>query len=256
MTRPRILLTNDDGIWAPGLAALMSSISELGEVFVLAPATEMSATGHALSIRKRQALRQCHRDGCAFGYSFEGTPADCVKFAVAQWMEHPPHLVISGINSGPNFGTNVPYSGTVAAAIEAAMLGLPGMAVSVGSFKPHGEIDYTAAANVAKKIAREILANGMAPGTALNVNVPLIPEDQIQGIKVVPQGGFRIHDHYELTGGSSEEELWSNVGSELIYTAEGEETDDWAVRNNHIALTPLWYDMTAYKQLEHWRERF
>lgn len=257
MSRPRILLTNDDGIWAPGLAALANELNSLGELFVLAPSQEMSATGHALSIRKKQALRPCHRDGCLIGHSFDGFPADCVKFAVAHWMEHRPHLIVSGINPGPNFGTNVPYSGTVAAAVEAAILGIPGMAVSVDFVKPTPPIDFGTAAKVAAGIAREILENGMAPGTALNINIPLVPADQIQGIRVVPQGHFRVRDYYESVENDADGALrFSNVGADLHYSPDGEETDDWAVRHNYVAVTPLWFDMTAYKQLEHWRERF
>jgi len=256
MTRPRILLTNDDGIWAPGLAALAEELAKIGELHILAPSHEMSASGHAVSIRKKQALRPCNRDGCLIGHSFDGFPADCVKFAVAHWLEHPPHLVMSGINPGPNFGTNVPYSGTVAAAIEAAILGIPGIAVSIGHAKPEPPIDYGPAARTAAKIAREVLENGMAPGTALNVNIPLGSEDKFQGIRVVPQGGFRIRDHYEAVEAAADGALqFSNVGWEYHYSPEGEETDDWAVRHGYVAVTPLWFDMTAYKQMELWRER-
>ena len=256
MSRPRILLTNDDGIEAPGLAALAEAMQRLGEVIVIAPRHEMSATGHAVSVKKEHALRPFHRNGRLFGHSFEGWPADCVKFAVTRWLSPPPDLVVSGINPSPNVGTNVPYSGTVAAAVEAAMLGVPGMAVSTTWPRGPEPPDFATAARIAADLARDILERGLERGVALNVNVPLLPESQIRGRRVVPQGSFRIRDRFESIDPAEDgAPRWTNLGAESMASPNGPETDDTALAQGYVAITPLGFDMTAYAQVDEWRRR-
>ena len=256
MKRPRILLTNDDGIHAPGLAALAEAMEAVGDIVVLAPTDEMSATGHAVSVGKLHTLQPVHRAGNLFGYAFDGWPADCVKFAIGRWLEAPPDLVVSGINPGPNLGTNVPYSGTVAAAVEAAMLGVPGIAISTGRPAPGQTADFGPAARIAAQLARDVLRHGIASGVALNVNVPLLPESKIRGWKVVPQGHSRIRDLFEPAGEDEKgRPIWSNRGFEFIPSPNGSATDDWALTQGYVTITPIGYDMTAYGQMEEWKKR-
>jgi 5'-nucleotidase len=252
---PTILLTNDDGIDAPGLAALAGAISELGEIAVVAPPCEMSATSHSISIMGRHALRRFERGGKLFGHSFAGSPADCVKFALTRLMPEKPALILSGINPGSNLGNNVPYSGTVAAALEGAMYGIPSIAVSLG-FLPGGvrPTEFGEAAAVAKQLAGIVLEKGMAPGTALNVNIPALPQSEIKGFRIVPQGLFRVEDMFrKIAHADDGAPQYSNVGAARLPSLGRGETDDSALREGYIAVTPLGFDLTAHGEMETWK---
>ncbi|OPZ21306.1 MAG: 5'-nucleotidase SurE [candidate division BRC1 bacterium ADurb.BinA364] len=252
--RPLILLTNDDGIEAPGLAALAAAMRDLGEIAIVAPRHEMSATGHAISIKRIHSLRPFYRDGALFGHGFEGSPADCVKFAISRFLGRQPDLVVSGINPGPNFGNNIPYSGTVAAALEGAMYGVAAMAVSTGRPDAGASADFGPAARIAVRLARIVLKDGLAPGVALNLNVPLRPESQIKGLRVARQGGFRVIDRFDpIEAGEDGAPCYSNMGFEWVHSAGGDLTDDRAFMQGWAAVTPIQYDLTAREELERWR---
>lgn len=256
MNRPLILLTNDDGIAAEGLAALAEAMRALGEVVVVAPQEEQSAMGHAISVKKSHALRPFERDGRLFGYGFDAAPADCVKFAVTRWLKERPALVVSGINPGPNFGTNVPYSGTVAAALEAAILGLPSIAVSTSRPGQDGVSDFASAARAAMEMGRIVLQDGIAAEVALNVNAPALPGGEIRGYRVAPVGQFRVQDHFfEIEPAEDGARQWSNIGADLVYSPEGLDADDAVFNQGYVALTPLTFDMTARNEMEAWRRR-
>jgi len=173
-----ILLTNDDGILAPGLLALHERLRREHQVQVVAPEMEQSAVGHAITLVDPIRIKQISRDGHFFGYAVSGTPADCVKLAVTELLEVKPDLVVSGINLGANVGINLLYSGTVSAATEAAVLGLPALAVSLNTFfRP----DFTLAAEFAARAAGLWPELGLPPGVSLNVNVPALPREKIKG---------------------------------------------------------------------------
>ncbi len=165
----KILLTNDDGINAKGLTTLRESIKEIADVIVVAPETEQSAVGHAITLSDPLRVREVDRNGEFIGYAVNGTPADCVKIAVRAILKDPPDMIVSGINLGANIATNVIYSGTVSAATEGTILGIPSIAISLATFV---NPDFSFAANFAKRLALATHENGLPDGTLLNVNVP------------------------------------------------------------------------------------
>ncbi len=251
MTRPLILLTNDDGINALGLYALSREIESLGEVRIIAPDSERSASGHAITLTEPLRAMKVFKDGTLYGYGVTGTPADAVKVAVKVLLERMPDLVISGINLGPNTGTNVIYSGTVSAATEASIMGIPAIAVSLGTFtKP----DYQTAARFSRSLAKMVLARGLPPKILLNVNVPAVPEEKIRGVRVTHQGGARfqeiMEERIDLRGRTY---YW--LGGEMDSSPDDPGSDHEALTENYIAVTPLHYDMTSYSflpELEKW----
>ena len=185
MSLPSILVTNDDGIHAPGIQALVQSLKSIGTVTVVAPITEKSAVGHAITVSDPLRVTEVDHDGVFFGFAVNGTPADCVKIAVKCLLDRPPDLVISGINQGSNTATNVIYSGTVSAAAEGAIMGIPSMAVSLTSFTSK---DFSYAGKVTCQIATEVLKKGLPPRTCLNINVPALPENEILDVLPARQG--------------------------------------------------------------------
>ena len=167
----RILLTNDDGIYAKGIEVLHEHLSKDHDVVVVAPETEQSAVGHAITLTDPLRVKSIDRNGTFFGYAVKGTPADCVKLAVNELMKPPPDLVVSGINLGANVGINEIYSGTVSAATEGTILGVPAIAVSINTFR---DPDFRPAARFVRLLVRQVKEHGLPPYTSLNVNVPAI----------------------------------------------------------------------------------
>lgn len=246
-----ILLTNDDGITAPGLNALHREISKFYPVTVVAPESEQSAVGHAITIFNPLRVKKNYRGGDSLlGYAVNGTPADCVKIAVKSIMETPPQLVISGINLGANTGTNLIYSGTVSAATEAAIMHIPSFAISlVTRIDP----DFTFAAEFAVKMARLILENGLPEGTSINVNVPSVPKNNIAGVKIVKQGKCRVAEMFDKRVDPSGNVYYWMAGK-MVNSEEDINTDGGAVNNNLVSVTPIHFDMTDYKTLEKIKE--
>ncbi len=250
MKKPLILLTNDDGINARGLFALQREIKTLGEVIIVAPDSERSAVGHAITLTEPLRADKIDKDGSFYGYAVTGTPADCVKLAVKALLPRLPDLVISGINLGPNTGVNVIYSGTVSAATEAAIMELPAMAVSLGTFV---NPDYLPAARVARRLARELLRRSLPPRTILNVNVPPIPAGEIKGVKVTRQGTAKYEEVLEeRKDPRGRSYYW--LGGEFELAKEGEDCDSAALQAGYISISPLHYDMTAYSFLPRLQE--
>jgi len=240
----RILLTNDDGISAPGLAALYREIVSIAQVTIIAPEGEQSAVGHGVSIFRELYLRKVYRENELWGYALDGTPADCVKLGITKMMkEHPPHLVISGINRGQNTGNSIFYSGTVSAAVEARMFGIPAIAVSIAAGR--GDIPYfDFAARFTRTLALKVLEHGLPEDVLLNVNIPNSPEEQIDGIAVTRQGKSMYVDIYKEVGEEEDRIILRNIGEELIPSNGGNELDDVALFNNKISITPLHYNLT------------
>ena len=231
-----VVLTNDDGVHAPGLAALEKALAELGDVYVIAPEREQSACGHALTLhRPLRALQMGERR-----FSVNGTPSDCVNMAVLGFLPETPVLVVSGINHGANLGDDVTYSGTVSAAMEGTILGVPSIAVSLLDGG-----DFEVAGRVARLVAMRVLVGGLPGNTLLNVNVPPKPPRGIRMTrlghrvykdKIVEQTDPRGRSHYWIGGGAAR---WDDL----------EGTDMGAVHDGYVSLTPLHLDLTNHRAL-------
>lgn len=248
--KPTLLLTNDDGIAAPGLYALAQELRKIGEVVVVAPSAERSAVGHAITLSDPLRVWDYERDGSLYGYAVNGTPADCVKIAYCAILDRKPDVVVSGINLGINTGINTIYSGTVSAATEGAILGIPSFAISLTTYR---DPDFRFAGKFARKLTHILLEKGLPKGIYLNVNVPACPEGEIKGVSITRQGmavfkeefDRRIDPHgrvyYWLTGQKVDKETDKNV-------------DDGAILAKMISVTPVHYDLTQYDFIETMRE--
>ena len=249
-----ILLTNDDGIYAPGLVAMYRELVRLGEVHVVAPESVQSATGHGITIDTPLLTSRVTVQDTFTGVSVDGRPADCVKLAAAKLLPRPPDLVVSGINSGANVGINVVYSGTVAAAIEAAFLGLPAVAVSL-YLRREIPADYARTAVFARRTIEQIVAAGLGPGRVVSVNLPpLRPDEQPTGIKVVRQCVRPWADTYEERKDPRGRSYFWNSSVFTLGETE-DDTDVAALRDGYITVTPLHFDLTHYPMLREWKDR-
>src|SRR5260221_10499575 len=207
----RILLTNDDGIHAPGLRALRKELQTLGEVTVVAPAGEQSAVGHSVTLLTPLIIQEISDAGEFIGWAVEGRPADCVKLALLELLPEKPDLIVSGLNAGSNAGINVLYSGTVAAAFEGAFIGITSIAVSLEYTKP--KLDFPKAAAVAWKVIEQIMAHKPAPGTLFNVNIPSLDNGPVRGVKTVPQNAMGYLETFDRrTDPRGRIYFWSNPG--------------------------------------------
>jgi len=248
--QPIILLTNDDGIAAPGIYALHQELRKIARVTVIAPSTERSAVGHAITIADPLRVWPYEKNGAFFGHAVKGTPADCVKIGYWALMEHKPDLVVSGINLGPNTGINTIYSGTVSAATEGSFLGVPSFAVSLATYQ---NPDFRYAAKFARRMALRLLKTGLPRGIYLNVNVPACPEKDIRGVAVTRQGMALYREEYDKrTDPNGRTYFWltgQKVNKELEI-----DVDDGAVHSNYVAITPVHYDLTKYEFIDTLKE--
>lgn len=253
MSKPLILVTNDDGITAPGIRALISVMSEIGTVVVVAPDKPQSAMGHAITINSTLFINKVSKENAEITeYSCSGTPVDCVKLAVNEILHRKPDLCVSGINHGSNSSINVIYSGTMSAAVEAGIEGIPAIGFSLLDYDWNA--DFDAIKSSIRKITLEVLEKGMPENVVFNVNFPKLKENEIKGIKIcrqakaiwmekfdkriTPQG----KDYYWLTG-------------EFVNQDKGEDTDEWALENGYISVVPVQFDLTAHhtiQQLNTW----
>ncbi len=236
----RILITNDDGIYAPGLSALYCALKSLGEVTAIAPERPRSACGHAITLHKPLRIRPVEMPGGGVGYASNGTPADCVALGVSDHLGGVPNLVVSGINLGPNLGVDMTYSGTVAAAMEAAICGLPSFAISVASYE---RADFGPAAEFATYLARTISERGLGTRSFLNVNVPAVPREEITGVSITRQGRLRYSNRIERrTDPRGGVYYW--LTGERVDRSEHEGGDVDAIAQNRISVTPVRLDLT------------
>ena len=236
----QILVTNDDGIEALGLRALVETLRTLGEVTVVAPAEENSAVSHALTVRRPLQLREVSEDW----YSVNGTPTDCVNVAVSEVLGRVPDLVVSGINNGLNVGDDVTYSGTVAGALEGVLLGAPALAVSLQ--RRSGSMNYTAAAQIARQLAESVLAQGLPHRTLLNVNVPGRPH---HGIRITVQARrTQTVGMYRSSGAEEQSSVWIR-SAELAWEPDARSDYD-TVRAGWVSVTPLHTDWTNHAALD------
>jgi len=262
VSRLRILLTNDDGIEAPGIGALYAALAGLGEVTVVAPAEVQSAMSHAVTFHRPVEVRErsVELNGLSSngvtgfeGYAVDGRPADCVKLAIEHLMGGRPDLVVSGMNAGANVGLNVLYSGTVAAAVEAAFIGLPSIAVSLhlGSKR---DVKWNRAAALARGAIDRVLGGPMHGHTAMNINVPILDErDEPAGLVVVPVDTGPTVTTYEQTR-HEDGAVRYQVNSGLAFERMEPDTDVHALFGGYVTVTPLQFDLTGHGRLDVWRE--
>jgi len=246
MGKPVILVINDDGIAAAGIRCLIATMKSIGEVYVMAPNKPQSGMGHAITINEPLRITKAEIDKEIVEYKCNGTPVDCVKLAMHKVLPHRPDLIVSGVNHGSNSTISVIYSGTMAAAIEGAIEGIPSIGFSLLDYSP--DADFSACPDFIRTITENVIEHGLPDGVCLNVNIPAIPRDKIKGIKVCRQAKAiwvekfdeRIDPHqrhyYWLTG-----YLKNNENSE--------DTDEWALENGFVTIVPTQIDLTSYQTI-------
>lgn len=244
-----ILVTNDDGVSAPGLFALAREMRKLGKVSILAPDRNWSGGGHVKTLDRALRVKEIRLADGIQAFASDGAPSDCVALAALGYFKEPIGLVVSGINAGANLGHDVTYSGTVTAAMEAVIAGLPGIAISLETVDGYiGEIDYGPAAHTAGKIIQQVIENGLPHEILLNVNVPLLPEEKIRGIKITRQGLRVYHSRLdERTDPRGRPYYW--IGGDAPTGVPERGTDVGALAEGFVSVTPLQLDLTAYRTL-------
>jgi 5'-nucleotidase len=251
-----ILICNDDGIHAPGIVALHEAASAFGAVNVVAPEAERSAVGHAITIYNPLKTKIVNRNAAFFGYAVDGTPADCVKLAVRALLPQPPDLVLSGINLGPNAGVSIIYSGTVSAATEGLILGIPSVAFSLCTFK---EPDWECAKQVVRDVMEMIKRAPLPPGVLLNVNIPNMPYESIKGRKITRMASSRYEETFEQrVDPRGNHYYW--MDGDLSALGDPKDTDLQALHDGYVSLSPLHFDLTRHEALaaleewNHWSD--
>lgn len=251
MKKPLILVTNDDGITAPGLRTLIELMKEIGDVVVVAPDSPQSGMGHAITIDSTLYSKRVTIDrekGAPLEYSCSGTPADCVKLALQEILERRPDLVVSGINHGSNASINVIYSGTMSAAIEAGIEGIPAIGFSLCDYS--WRADFSASKEAIKQIVKEALEKGMPKGTVLNVNIPKTNGNPPKGVKICRQARANWKEQFDKrVSPTGREYYWLSGEFELL--DKGEDTDEHALKNGFISIVPTQFDLTAHHAIQH-----
>jgi 5'-nucleotidase len=243
--RPLILVTNDDGVTSKGICALVEAVSEFGEIIVVAPDRPQSGMGHAVTIGRILRLKEVQFPiKTAKAYSTTGTPVDCVKLAIYEVLNgRVPDLLVSGINHGSNSSINVIYSGTMSAAVEGAVEGIPSIGFSL--LDHDADADFEGSKATVRRVVKSALANGIPKGSCLNVNIPKVPADEIKGIKICRQAkAFWEEAFVKREDPSGEPYFW--LTGEFNNRDKGQDTDEWALGNNFVSIVPVHYDMTAH----------
>lgn len=245
-TRPLILVTNDDGIAAPGIKALISVMNGIGDVVVVAPDSPQSAMGHAITINSILHIEKISYEGVKEAYSCTGTPVDCVKFAVNEILGRKPDLCVSGVNHGSNSSINVIYSGTMSAAVEAGIEGIPAIGFSLLDYSWNA--DFEPLKSYIKEVALEVLEKGLPEGVVLNVNFPKLKKENIKGVKVCRQAKATWIEKFDKrTNPYGQDYYW--LTGEFVNQDKGEDTDEWALSNGYVSVVPVQSDMTAHKAI-------
>lgn len=244
--KPLILVTNDDGISAPGIKALVEAVKHLGEIIVVAPDSPQSAMGHAVTISKPLRLEKSKIYGDIQAWQCSGTPADCVKIAVDKVMHRQPDLLVSGINHGSNSSINILYSGTMSAAMEGGIEGIPSVGFSLCDFSI--DADFTLAAEIAQKVATQILQNGLPKGVLLNVNIPKVTKDAFNGVKICRQAWAKWEEDFDERKDPNGKNYYWLTGK-FVNFDKGEDTDEWALANGYASVVPVHFDLTAHNAI-------
>jgi len=247
MEKLEILVCNDDGIDAPGIYALTSSLKEIANVTVVAPDRQQSAVGHALTLSSPLRVVPYNRDGELFGYAVNGTPADCVKIALSGLVKKKPDFVVSGINHGQNTAVNILYSGTVSAATEGYLSGIKSLAFSLASHDY--DADFSIAKKFAKRIVQDLIASKYDENYLLNVNIPYTNEREIKGIKIVQHSDTVWKDKYEKRKDPFNREYYWFAGEYNIINSDPN-TDDKALQDNYVTITPLQFQITDFDKID------
>jgi len=244
---PTILITNDDGIHAPGIRTLIGLMRELGRVVVVAPDQPKSGTGHAITVREPLRIHKIHEEEGYEEYTCSGTPVDCVKLGEQVVLKRKPDLLVSGINHGSNASINIIYSGTMAAVLESAIGGVPSIGFSLldYSFKA----DFSHCGKWVSLVSRAVLKKGLPEGVCLNVNIPAVDGSEILGIKVSRQGKSRWVEEYDTRKDPHNREYhWLTGYFENLEDEDG--TDQWALKNNYVSVVPVHFDFTAHHAMD------
>ena len=248
--QPIILITNDDGITAPGIRALVEAAKTLGKVVVVAPDKPQSGMGHAITIGTPLRMNKVDMFGDVEAWQTSGTPVDCVKLAVDKILHRKPDICLSGINHGANHSINVIYSGTMSAAMEASIESIPSIGFSLLDYR--FEADFTAATFFANKIIKTVLMNKLDKHLLLNVNIPPVPQKEIKGIKICKQAYAKyVEDFDERKDPQGKKYYW--LTGEFVNFDKSKDTDVWALQHNYVSVVPVQFDLTNYtlkKQLE------
>ncbi|MBN1952875.1 MAG: 5'/3'-nucleotidase SurE [Bacteroidales bacterium] len=245
--RKLILVTNDDGLGARGIAALTEAMLPLGEVVVVAPSEAQSGMSQAITVKHPLRVRQAALNGC-ISYAINGTPTDCVKLAFNQLLVRKPDLLVSGINHGSNSSTSVLYSGTLGAALEGAVNGIPSIGFSLLSYDQRADLE--AAQYYAGRIAAAVLKEGLPKYTCLNVNVPEGKPDEIKGARICRQTRGHWQEEFDRRTDPAGREYYWLTGKYFNSEPDAEDTDEWALHNNYVAVVPLHTDLTSFSTLE------
>lgn len=245
----RILLSNDDGVSGPGLAALRGAVGDMGEITIVAPDGPRSAAGHGITLHHPLTVQDVHVGGAEKydAISVDGSPADCVRLAIHSLLDEPPDLVLTGINAGANVGINVFYSGTVAAAAEAVMLGVRGVAFSLGV--TDGEVDFARAGRLSRWVLDRLLEHGLGERELVNVNIPELSEGNPRGVRVVPQSTAGVEEFYDRHIALDGSKAYKLTADYTFNHVPGE-TDVDALMEGYITVTPLHVDMTRHDRIE------
>ena len=247
--KPLILVTNDDGITAKGIRTLIEVMTEIGDVIVVAPDKPQSAMGHAITINNMLHLNKISNENDPITeFSCSGTPVDCVKIAVSEIMHRKPDLCVSGINHGSNSSINVIYSGTMSAAVEAGIEGIPAIGFSLLDFDANANFEHTK--SFIKQIATEVLGKKLPKGTVLNVNIPKFSENEIKGIKICRQADAQWVEKFDKRQSPFGKDYYWLTGEFTNFDKDATDTDEWALTNNYISIVPVQFDMTAHQHIE------
>jgi 5'-nucleotidase len=241
--QPVILITNDDGITAPGIMNLVEAVKDLGKIIVVAPDRPQSGMGHAITIGQPLRLHKVHAFGDIESYACTGTPVDCVKLAVDKVLHRKPDLCLSGINHGANHSINVIYSGTMSAAVEAAIESIPSAGFSLLDYNI--EADFTGARKYARMIVEKMLSTKLDKHAVFNVNIPSVPEELLNGIMVCKQAYAKYEEDFvERVDPNGRKYYW--LTGEFVNFDKGTDTDVWALANNYVSVVPVQFDLTNY----------
>ena len=246
--KPLILVTNDDGITAPGIRTLIGVMETIGDVVVVAPDSPQSAMGHAITINSTLYLEKVVIEGNRTEYSCSGTPADCVKLAVNEILERKPDICVSGINHGSNSSINVIYSGTMSAAVEAGIEGIPSIGFSLLNYNWNANFEHCK--SFVKTITEQVLQHGLANGVVLNVNIPNLEQNNIKGIKVCRQARASWEEEFDKRTNPMGRDYYWLIGK-FVNMDNCEDTDEWALANGYVSVVPVQFDLTAHHAIPH-----
>lgn len=246
MDKPLILVTNDDGITAPGITALVEAVSSIGKVVVVAPDRPQSGMGHAITVNSPLRINKSKHFKDITAYSCSGTPVDCVKMGIKKVLNKLPDLIVSGVNHGANSSTNVLYSGTMSAAVEGALEGIPSIGFSLLDYS--FEADFNPSQEIIKKVVNESLKNGIPKGVCLNVNIPKLPYGEIKGIKICRQARAFWDDTFDEREDPLGKKYYWLTGDFKDYDG-GEDTDIAALKKGFVSIVPTQFDMTAHHSI-------